>query len=214
MPFLRSIRLFVLAFCLAICAASPSFALNAREFYASAQKYRDIHPFAATCHSAHETGNWTSELWKNARNGAGIKADDSWIKAGKPTYRKRSKEAVGKRTVNKVSHFRAYPSLQAFQADYRTKIVSDYPLASKHSNTMWGYFASLQKGRHGAWATNKKYFEQLTDKAIALAPQVLGSKWKSQLTREYAVARSKKSLSKSEIAVIKRKFKAAGIPLK
>ncbi|MDR1886095.1 MAG: glucosaminidase domain-containing protein, partial [Synergistaceae bacterium] len=59
-------------FCLS-CGAS--FAETAEEFYNSAKKIPGIHAFAATCHSAHETGDWTSALWKTANNGAGIKAD-------------------------------------------------------------------------------------------------------------------------------------------
>ena len=202
---------FVFALAVLFGIPSESFAANAKEFYAGARKHKDIHAFAATCHSAHETGNWTSELWKKARNGAGLKADNNWIKAGRPVYRKNSKEVVRGKTVNRVSNFRSYKSLKDFLADYRTKIVKDYPLASKHSDTMWGYFSSLQKGRYGSWATTDKYFEHMTDKAINLAPKLLGSKWKSRLAAEYVVARSRNLLSKKEIAVIEKKFKTAGI---
>ena len=42
----------------------------AREFYRYAKKYKCQNPFAATVQSAHETANWTSELWVKAHNGA------------------------------------------------------------------------------------------------------------------------------------------------
>ena len=44
-------------------------------FYKLAKGFKHINAFAATVQSAHETGNWTSYLWLNAYNGAGIKAD-------------------------------------------------------------------------------------------------------------------------------------------
>lgn len=187
------------------------FAATPEEFYKTALKMDGIHPFAATCQSAHETGFWTSVLWKNARNGAGIKADKKWIQSGQPVFKKKSKEIVKGKTVYRESHFRAYRSLAEFLADYRLKIMRDYPLASKHSDTMWGYFSSLQKGRYGSWATTQKYFEFMTDKAIQLAPKLLGAEWRAQLLREYKQAKSRGLLSAKERAIVEKKLAAAGI---
>ena len=212
------IRSFCLALLLALLALPLSEcvveAANAQEFYRRAKKIDKIHPFAATCQSAHETGNWTSDLWKRANNGAGIKADKNWRAAGRPSVQKQSKEMVGGKMVSRTSHFRSYKSMDEFLKDYRTKITRDYPLAAKHCDTMWGYFSSLQKGRNGAWATNKHYYERLTDKAIQLAPKLLGAKWKTKLLDEYKVAKKRGILSKNEIAVIEKKFRAAGIRTK
>lgn len=192
-------------------AASP---ITAEEFYSSASRIKDINAFAATCQSAHETGFWTSQLWRNANNGAGIKADKNWIKSGRPSVKKKSGESVGGKTVYRESYFRAYSSLGEFLADYRVKITRDYPLAAKHSDTMWGYFSSLQKGRNGSWATTQKYFEYMTDKAVRLAPKLLGAEWRAQLLAEYKEARSRGLLSKNEIAIVERRLVAAGIPTK
>ena len=186
-------------------------AATAEEFYRNALRYENIHAFAATCQSAHETGFWTSALWKNAQNGAGIKADKRWIKSGRPYVRRNSKEVVNGKTVSRVSNFRKYTDLSEFLVDYNAKITRDYPLAAKHSDTVWGYFASLRKGRYGSWATTPRYFEYLSDKAVRLAPKLLGIEWRKQLLTEYKQAVARGLLSKNEIAVVEKKLKAAGI---
>lgn len=211
---IRLFSLFLFSFLAVAISAGTSQAATANEFYKQARKMDKIHPFAATCQSAHETGNWTSDLWKRGRNGAGIKADKNWLAAGRPTIKKQSKEMDGGKTVTRTSHFRSYKSLDEFLKDYRSKITRDYPLAAKHSDTMWGYFSSLQKGRYGSWATSNRYYEHLTNKAIQLAPKLLGAKWKTQLLSEYRVAKKRGVLSKNEIAIIEKKFKAAGIRTK
>jgi hypothetical protein len=144
-------------------------------------------------------------------NGAGIKADKTWLKSGRPSIKKKSHEIVKGKKVYRESYFRAYGSMSEFLEDYRAKISRDYPRAAKHSDTMWGYFSSLQKGRNGSWATTNRYFEYLTDTAVRLGPQLLGSDWRKQLLKEYKQARSKKLLSKQEIKVIQKKFSSVGI---
>ena len=209
---------FLLSTALLICFCAffshAGSAATPEEFYRNALEYDNIHAFAATCQSAHETGYWTSHLWKNAKNGAGIKADKNWLRAGKPAVKKNSREVVGGQTKYRVSYFRAYGSLDDFLSDYRLKITRDYPLAAKNSDTMWGYFSSLQKGRMGSWATTQKYFEHMTNMAVKLAPRLLGVEWRAQLLAEYNEARARGLLSQNEIAIIEKKFKAAGIPLR
>ena len=85
------------------CFVSQASAMSAREFYRYAKKYKCQNPFAATVQSAHETANWTSELWVKARNGAGIKADKAWRAARKPVYNKSSVEHVGNRNVKRAT---------------------------------------------------------------------------------------------------------------
>jgi len=198
-------------FLVVLAFASRSFAVSAEEFYNNARDIQGINPFAATCQSAHETGFWTSFLWKNAMNGAGIKADKNWIRSGRPSIKKSSPEEVKGKTVYRESYFRVYASLPEFLADYRAKISRDYPLAVKNSDTMWGYFASLQKGRLGSWATTKKYFEYMADKAVRLAPKLLGVEWRAQLLKEYSDARAKGLLSKKEIQIVEKKLASVGI---
>jgi hypothetical protein len=189
-------------------------AVTAEEFYAKAQKIKNINAFAATCQSAHETGFWTSFLWKKAMNGAGIKADKKWRASGRPHILKKSPESVGGKIVYRKSYFRAYKSLDEFLGDYGAKITRDYPLAVKHSGTAWGYFASLQKGRLGSWATTKKYFEYMTSLAFRLAPKLLGPNWKEELLKDYKEARRLGILSKREIALIEKKFSSVGVKAK
>ncbi|MDR3332480.1 MAG: glucosaminidase domain-containing protein [Synergistaceae bacterium] len=210
--FLRLI--FATAFIFVCFNLGVSYAETAEEFYKHAKKLDNINAFAATCHSAHETGFWTSVLWKTAKNGAGIKADKNWLKAKKPAVKKSSKEEVGGKTVSRVSYFRSYSSLTDFLNDYRRKITNDYPLAAKHSDTMWGYFSSLQKGRNGSWATTSRYFEYMADKAVRLAPKLLGKDWRAQLLKEYKKAKARGLLSAKEINIIEKRFAAAGIPRK
>jgi hypothetical protein len=204
----------VLSTFIILFASCPLSAGPAEEFYKRAQEVKGINPFAATCQSAHETGFWTSVLWKNANNGAGIKADKNWLKSGRPAIRKKSPEVVKGKTVYYESYFRAYSSLPEFLDDYRSKIARDYPLAVKHSDTMWGYFSSLQKGRYGSWATTQRYFEHMADKAVRLAPRLLGVGWRAQLLKEYREARAKGLLSNKEIQIVEKKLASVGISAK
>jgi hypothetical protein len=190
------------------------YAVTAEEFFMKAKKLDSINAFAATCHSAHETGYWTSQLWKTANNGAGIKADRNWLKAKRPAIKKSSNEVVGGKTVMRESYFRAYASIDEFLSDYRIKITNDYPLAAKHSDTMWGYFSSLQKGRLGSWATTNRYFEYLSDKAVRLAPKLLGKDWKTHLLNDYKSAKTRRLLSVKEINIVEKRLAASGISVK
>jgi len=192
-------------------AASASSAATAEEFYMRAQKLDNIHAFAATCQSAHETGFWTSALWKNAMNGAGIKADVNWRNSGGRAVLHRSPESVNGRLVYRESWFRAYQSLDEFMADYRVKITRDYPLAAQHSDNLWGYFSSLKKGRLGSWATTQKYFEYLADLAFRLAPGLLGAEWRRELFLDYREAKARGLLDANEIIILEKKLIAAGI---
>jgi len=210
----RTIRCMAISILLSMWAATASQALTAEEFYQNALKIDNINAFAATCQSAHETGFWTSVLWNKAMNGAGIKADKNWRKSGRPSMLKKSPESVNGKIIYRESYFRAYKSLGEFLADYGVKIKKDYPLAAKHSDTMWGYFSSLQKGRLGSWATTKKYFEHMADKAFRLAPKLLGAEWRAELLRDYKEARARGLLSKNEIAIVEKKLIASGISSK
>ena len=173
------------------CFAGQASAMSAREFYRYAKKYKCQNPFAATVQSAHETANWTSELWVKAHNGAGIKADKAWRAARKPVYNKSSVEHVGSRNVKRVSAFRKYSSTKAFLKDYAKKIREDYPQSAKHKDNVWLYFAGLYKGRHGKWATDRNYYGKLVTKAVKIAPQIYGSKWKTKLRAQFKKAQKR-----------------------
>ena len=125
------------------CFAGQASAMSAREFYRYAKKYKCQNPFAATVQSAHETANWTSELWVKARNGAGIKADKAWRAARKPVYNKSSVEHVGSRNVKRVSAFRKYSSTKAFLKDYTENMNPQFDYESK--TTYAGEFESTRQ---------------------------------------------------------------------
>jgi hypothetical protein len=207
----KNLTVVIVSIFMGVFAGGAALALTAEEFYRNALEIKNINAFAATCQSAHETGFWTSGLWRKAMNGAGIKADKNWRKSGRPAVIHRSPESVGGKTVYRESWFRAYNSLDEFLADYRVKITRDYPLAAKHSDTLWGYFASLRKGRLGSWATTRKYFEYLTDKAFRLAPKLLGAEWRAELLRDYKEARKRGLLSQNEITIVERRLVKAGL---
>ncbi len=177
----------IVLFCFAVQAS----AMSAREFYRYAKKYKCQIPFAATVQSAHETADWTSELWVKAHNGAGIKADKAWRAARKPVYNKSSAEHVGGRTVNRVSAFRKYPSTKAFLRDYAKKIREDYPHSAKQKDNVWLYFAGLYRGRRGKWATDRRYYEKLVAKTVKIAPQIYGSKWRTKLRAQFKRAQKR-----------------------
>jgi flagellum-specific peptidoglycan hydrolase FlgJ len=169
-------------------------AMNAKKLYTLAQGL-GINPFAATCQSAHETGHWSSVLWQNAKNGAGIKAGTTWLRADKPVYKVLSREYEGGSWTTRESLFRQYASVEEFLADYADKIRLDYPESWASADNWPGYFAGLYKGRWGAWATDPAYFKKLVKMAIKLAPDLLGEGWASRLKLAANLARTRGSLN-------------------
>lgn len=144
--------------------------MDALTFYSLAKKQAGINAFGATAQSAHETGNWTSPLWNNTYNGAGLKAPPSW-RASKPYVEFVSPESKDGKYYKKSSYFRKYSSPSEFLADYALKIKIDYPRCT--ADNVCGYFAGLYKGRLGKWATDHKYFEKLARKAVAFETLLL-----------------------------------------
>lgn len=158
------------ALCGAFLFAQPTYAMEPREFYNLARNYPGINAFAVTVQSAVETGHWTSPLWLNTYNGAGLKAPPSW-RASKPYVEFVSPESKDGVYYKKSSYFRKYESPQAFLKDYAVKIKQDYPHCTP--DNVWGYFAGLYRGRLGKWATDHRYFEKLAKKAVQLEPVLL-----------------------------------------
>ena len=184
------------AICGAFLFAQPTHAMEPSEFYDLARNYQGINAFAATVQSAIETGHWTSPLWRNTFNGAGLKAPPSW-RASKPYVEFVSPESKDGVYYKKSSFFRKYESPQAFLKDYAVKIKQDYPHCTP-DNT-WGYFAGLYRGRLGKWATDHKYFEKLVRKAVALEPALLSQ---GHLKRSLDYAISKNYLEDWQIKII------------
>ena len=187
--------------------SGTAYAITAPEFYELARGRPRINAFAATVQSAIETGHWKSYLWINAYNGAGIKAQASWRSAGKPYIRVSSPESVGGKYTMRESYFRFYSSPEEFLEDYRLKIIQDYPHSAANADNMWGYFAGLYGGRIGSWATDHKYFQKLTYKAIQLAPELLGADWQKRLNSAYTFALTRKSLCEWQKYIIQNALK-------
>ena len=185
--------------------------MSAMEFYQIALKHQDINAFAATCQSAHETGWWTSKLWRTANNGAGIKAGKDWRGQGKPAVNHMSSEAVGNQLVYRASYFRSYSDADDFMRDYRNKIVRDYPHSARNSDTVWGYFAGLEKGRYGSWATSQSYYRQMVAKAFKLAPSLLGLEWRAKLLADYHEAKKRNTLKPWQADMIRKNLMASGL---
>ena len=170
--------------------------MDAPAFYSLAKKQAGINAFAVTCQSAVETGHWTSPLWRNTYNGAGLKAPPSW-RASKPYVEFVSPESKDGVYYKKSSFFRKYESPQAFLKDYAIKIKTDYPHCTP--DNVWGYFAGLYRGRLGKWATDHKYFEKLARKAVALEPVLLTQ---GHLKRALDYAIDKNYLEQWQIKII------------
>lgn len=184
-----------LAVALFLCSAS--WAMTPKEFYSLAQRQKGINAFAVTCQSAVETGHWTSPLWRNTYNGAGLKAPPSW-RASKPYVEFVSPESKDGVYFKKSSFFRKYEGPQAFLADYAIKIETDYPKCT--ADNVWGYFAGLYRGRLGKWATDHKYFEKLARKAVQLEPVLLTQ---GHLKRSLSYAIEQGYLEDWQIKIIK-----------
>ncbi|WP_446788186.1 glucosaminidase domain-containing protein [Macellibacteroides fermentans] len=166
-----------------------------------------INAFAVTVQSSIETGHWKSYLWINTYNGAGIKAQASWRSAGHPYIRVSSPESADGKYIRRESYFRSYSSPEEFIQDYRLKILRDYPHSAANADNMWGYFAGLYGGRIGYWATDHKYFQKLTYKAIQLAPELLGPGWQKRLNSAYTLALTRKSLFEWQKNIIQNALK-------
>lgn len=165
-----------------------AYAMTTVQFYKLALKHRHINPFAVTVQSACETGYWSSDLWEKGYNGAGLKASSEWLNSGKPYITKNSVESRNGIYSKETSKFRKYRSPEEFLRDYARKIRCDYPRCIRNHSNIWGYFAGLYAGRKGKWATDHKYYEKLTVKAIKLAPEIYGYKWKQKLIKDFRTA--------------------------
>ena len=167
---MRTKNVWVVAVAITLSYCTFAHAMTVHQFYALAQNQKSINAFGATVQSALETGHWTSPLWRNTYNGAGIKADAQWRKT-KSYVEFESPESKDGKYYKKSSYFRKYESPQAFLKDYTLKIKQDYPHCTP--DNVWGYFAGLYKGRLGKWATDHRYFEKLARKAVQFEPTLL-----------------------------------------
>ena len=208
---MKKLCLAVLFFSFTLNFPRVAVGMTAAQFFQLALKHPEINAFAVTCQSAHETGWWRSRLWGIANNGAGIKVDASRQRKGLPSVAQQSPEMVGRQKVYRVSYFRSYRNPEEFLRDYRNKIVRDYPYSVLHRDVVWGYFAGLEKGRRGAWATNHTYYQHLVDKAFQLAPSLLGVEWRAKLLADYHEAKRRQLLKPTYDEMIRKRLIASGV---
>ena len=183
--------------------------MNAIQMYALFRGVAGVNAFAATCQSAIETGNWTSKLWLQANNGAGLKAGPDWMKAGKPFIPIQSPEWNGKETVQRISKFRAYATPEDFVEDYTYKILTMYHKCVASADNFWGYFAGLYHGKWGAWATDPRYFDKLAAMAVKLAPSLIGNGWRGRIYLAFELAEQRDTLTPDQGKTILKLMKEA-----
>ncbi|MDD4159500.1 MAG: glucosaminidase domain-containing protein [Synergistaceae bacterium] len=207
----KFLRLLTLSLFAALLTCQSAYAMTVAEFYGLASKCKHIQPFAATVQSACETGHWSSDLWQGAYNGAGLKVSAEWLNAGKPYIVKSSVESRNGNYNQETSRFRKYGSPLEFLNDYEKKIRQDYPRCTRNHDNIWGYFAGLYAGKKGKWATDHRYYEKLTVKAIKLAPEIYGSKWKLKLINDFKAAARRRSLKNWQKDIIHSELKKANV---
>jgi hypothetical protein len=198
---MRTKNVWVVAVAITLFYCTFAHAMTVHQFYALAQKQKGINAFGATVQSVIETGYWTSPLWRNTYNGAGIKADAQWRKT-KSYVEFVSPESKDGIYFKKVSYFKKYETPVVFLVDYAQKIKRDYPQCA--ADNFFGYFAGLYKGRLGKWATDHKYFEKLVRKAFELEAILL---YPGHLKRSFEYAKDKKYLEQWQIEIIEEVIK-------
>ncbi len=189
-----------------LASAASAYAFTSIDFYREASKHKSINPLAATVHCAHETGEWTSRLWTECNNGAGIKTNKAWKMLRMPYVVIDSPEDEGGRFVKRTSSFRKYRNIDSFLSDYSRKIRDDYPISCRYNNNVWGYIAGLRRGRLGKWATDRSYFEKLTSRTVRFAPEVYGPDWRLKLVRQLDVAKTFGILENWQIKAISERL--------
>jgi hypothetical protein len=123
-----------------------------------------------------------------ANNLAGITCTKSWINSGGKCFDAKTFEDDGTgKTFNTVRGFRYYESTDHFLQDYSRLIKTNYPISAQNSDSVFGYFLGLEKGRIGSFATDTRYFFNLCNMSKLLAPDLLGDSWLKVLVNNYNV---------------------------
>ena len=152
----RIFSVLTLAAFVALISFDIAHAMTTVEFFQLAGRHRHIQPFAVTVQSACETGHWSSDLWNNGYNGAGLKVSSEWLNAGKPYISKYSIESRNGVYGKENSKFRKYISPGEFLKDYEKKFgrtIQDAP----ETTTIYGDISQdfMQAGsENGPLTTN------------------------------------------------------------
>ncbi|MCD8232770.1 MAG: N-acetylmuramoyl-L-alanine amidase [Cloacibacillus porcorum] len=173
--------------------------MDNREFYALCMAHAgQFNPYAALVQCNWETRGsgghpWSSELFLQANNCAGLKAWSGWKG---DVYEKVSWESVNGKRVDRLSRFCRYPSVDAFLGDYAAKLAANYPLSAARKDNFWGALDGLVSGSY-RWATDPDYMERLFRVAAALGREIFGSMWRNKLLNALEYAMSRKYLTQT-----------------
>ena len=88
----KFLSVMILAVFAAVVSCHGAEAMTVGEFYSLAKSIAHT-AICGDSQSACETGHWTSELWINGYNGAGLKVSKEWLSANKPYITKSSVES-------------------------------------------------------------------------------------------------------------------------
>lgn len=178
--------------------------MNNKEFYARCGALSGrLNAYAALVQCNWETRSggrpWSSELFVEANNGAGLKAWSGWQG---PVYEKVSWESEGGRRVERVSRFCKYGSVDEFLANYADKLSACYPLVSARRDNFWGAEDGLISGQF-KWATDPIYAEHLFRGNVELAKEIFGGMWRNKLLNalEYAMGRKYMTPAHTDLAL-------------
>lgn len=184
--------------------------MNNKEFYALCMAHAgQFNPYAALVQCNWETRSegrpWSSELFLQANNCAGLKAWNGW--QGE-VYKKVSWESVNGERVDRVSRFCRYPSVEAFLRDYAAKLAANYPLAVARKDNFWGALDALVSGKY-RWATDPNYIERLFRVATALGKEIFGGAWRNKQLNALEYAMSKNYLTQANADIAMRTLREA-----
>ncbi len=178
--------------------------MNNKEFYALCMAHSgQFNPYAALVQCNWETRcggrPWSSELFLEANNCAGLKAWSGWRG---DVYEKVSWESVNGKRVDRVSRFCRYPSVEAFLRDYAAKLAANYPLAVARKDNFWGALDGLVSGKY-RWATDPDYIERLFRVSVSLGREIFGGMWRNKLLNalEYAISHRYLTQANADVAM-------------
>jgi len=125
------------------------------------KRNKKICPSVCIAQAALETGWGTSPIMTRANAYFGIKADRSWIKAGKKVYNTKTREVYGGKSVSIVDCFRAYSSLEESVADYYDLITKNTRYAKAVNEP--DYTKAITAIKNGGYATDPNYIASIVN---------------------------------------------------
>ena len=182
--------------------------MNNKDFFTLCNKYKNkINPLGAVVQCSWETKYkgkfFNSPLWLNAKNPAGIKTLNGW--KGSYIDSNTWEENNGVAESSKKT-FIKFNSEEDSVIGYVNKINQNYPNSVKNVDNVFGYLAGLLNGQY-KWATDSKYLTKLTENLILVAPEILGTEWKTRLATSLVFAINNNRITTEEAFIFKNVLK-------